>query len=65
MQVDPEDPDGDFRHLVVLKNRRTGQTGHAGTVHYNRQTGRLLEADMALLQEAAGQGDTSDDDSNQ
>ena len=50
MQVDPEDPDGDFRHLVVLKNRFTGQTGPAGTVVYDRETGRLLEESLAALQ---------------
>ena len=47
---DADDPDGDFRHLVVLKNRFTGQTGHAGTVAYNRDTGRLLEETLAQLQ---------------
>ena len=50
IQVDSDDPDGDFRHLVVLKNRFTGQTGHAGTVAYNRETGRLLEETLAQLQ---------------
>lgn len=50
LQVDPEDPDSDHRHLLVLKNRFTGQTGHAGTAVYNRETGRLLEESLANLQ---------------
>ena len=50
LQVDAEDPDSDHRHLIVLKNRFTGQTGHAGTVIYNRETGRLLEETLAQLQ---------------
>ena len=42
LQVDPEDSDGDSRFIHVLKNRFTGETGHAGGVTYNRDTGRLL-----------------------
>jgi twinkle protein len=42
LQVDPEDSDGDSRFIHVLKNRFTGETGHAGGVSYNRDTGRLL-----------------------
>ena len=38
--------DSDHRQLVVLKNRYTGQTGLAGTVHFNRETGRLLEEQL-------------------
>ena len=49
LQVDPEDPDSDIRHLTVLKNRFSGQTGTAGTLMYDRTTGRLLEAELADL----------------
>jgi len=42
LQVDPEDSDGDSRFIHVLKNRFTGETGHAGGVTYDRDTGRLL-----------------------
>ena len=45
LQISPEDPDGDQRQLQILKNRFTGQTGFAGLLGYNRETGRLLEAD--------------------
>ena len=44
LQVDPDDPDGAYRYLHVLKNRFTGETGVAGKVKYNLETGRLLEA---------------------
>ena len=44
LQVDPDDPDGDTRLLQVLKNRFTGETGFAGRVKYNRESGRLLPA---------------------
>ena len=44
LQVDPDEPDGDYRYIHVLKNRFTGETGVAGKVKYNRTTGRLLEA---------------------
>lgn len=33
----------DFSNLRVLKNRFNGQTGPAGTVHFNTETGRMLE----------------------
>lgn len=61
LQVDPDDPDGDFRHLVILKNRFTGQTGHAGTVVYNRESGRLLEQELADLTTDGHKGDESYD----
>jgi twinkle protein len=34
----------DFSNLRVLKNRFNGQTGPAGTVHYNTETGRMQES---------------------
>lgn len=49
LQVDPDDPDGDIRNLQILKNRWTGQTGPAGTLQYSRDTGRLLEIELAML----------------
>ena len=49
IEVDPEDPDNDIRHLRVLKNRFTGQTGPAGTLAYDREAGRLMEDVLAEL----------------
>lgn len=46
LEVDPDEPDSDIRHIKILKNRFTGQTGHAGTVVYDRETGRLLEESL-------------------
>ena len=43
LQVDPEDPHSNVRHLFVLKNRFTGQTGSADTLVYNQETGRLRD----------------------
>ena len=67
MSVDPDEPDSDIRHLAVLKNRYTGQTGPAGTLHYNRETGRLIEDVLAQLtpvedDEATEQGDETNVD---
>jgi twinkle protein len=36
---------GNTSELVVLKNRFTGATGPAGTLSYNKETGRLIEID--------------------
>jgi twinkle protein len=33
--------------LRVLKNRFTGQTGEAGYLDYNAETGRLVETSMS------------------
>ncbi len=41
--VDPENPNSNTRQLSVLKNRFTGQTGFAGNITYNIDTGRLLD----------------------
>jgi len=43
LQVDPEDPHSNVRHLFVLKNRFTGQTGSADTLVYDQETGRLRD----------------------
>ena len=56
LQVDPEQPDSDVRHLRILKNRFTGQTGAAGTLVYDRETGRLSEMELSFLQ-----GETEED----
>ena len=61
MEVDIDDPDSDIRHLRVLKNRFTGQTGDAGTLVFNRETGRLLEESLSHLLE---QGEKEDNESN-
>ena len=45
LQIDAEDPTNDCRDLVVLKNRFTGQVGFAGRLQYQRDTGRLIDAD--------------------
>jgi len=57
LNVDSEEPDSDIRHLAVLKNRFTGQTSsNAGTLTFNRSTGRLLEEELSHLMEPADQG---------
>ncbi len=43
MAVPAETPDSDTRILSVLKNRWSGQTGWAGNIQFNRDTGRLVE----------------------
>jgi len=48
LEVDSDDPTSGLRNLVVLKNRHTGQTGNAGSLRYDRQTGRLTEVDGAF-----------------
>lgn len=47
IQKCPDDPDSDIRQLRVLKNRYCGDVGDAGTLEYNRETGRLLEEELA------------------
>jgi twinkle protein len=59
LQVDPEEPDSDIRHIKILKNRYTGQTGHAGTLVYNRETGRLNEIELSFLE---GENDNDSED---
>lgn len=49
LQKDPEDPDSDVRFVRVLKNRFSGAIGDAGTLLYNRETGRLQEFELSLL----------------
>lgn len=63
LQVDAEEPDSDIRHIKILKNRFTGQTGHAGTVIYDRNTGRLIESE--LYDFSLNQGDTNGDIENE
>jgi twinkle protein len=41
----------DILTIRVLKNRYTGDTGVACSLHYNRQTGRLSEGDFTDVQE--------------
>lgn len=60
IEVDPEDPDNDIRHLRVLKNRFTGQTGPAGTLAYDREAGRLMEDVLAELTTTEGESDEDD-----
>ena len=42
MAVDKDEPDSDTRILSVLKNRWSGETGWAGNIQFNRDTGRLV-----------------------
>jgi twinkle protein len=44
IQKTSDDEGVDMTELRVLKNRFTGETGGAGTLHYDRQTGRLTES---------------------
>ena len=48
LEVNSDDPASGLRNLVVLKNRHTGQTGNAGSLRYDRETGRLTEADASF-----------------
>ena len=45
LQVDEDDPTSGIRELVILKNRKTGECGYAGTLQYDRSTSRLIDAD--------------------
>lgn len=47
LQVDSEDPTSGVRDIIVLKSRWTGEVGPAGSVRYDRSTGRLLESSAA------------------
>ena len=60
LQKDPEDPDSDVRFVRVLKNRFSGAIGDAGTLLYDRETGRLQEFELALL----AQEDASEDEAS-
>ena len=51
LQADTDQPDSDVRHIKILKNRYTGQTGHAGTLVYQRETGRLIEQELSFIEE--------------
>ena len=64
MQVDPDEPNSDIRHLHILKNRYTGQTGPAGTLNYNRDTGRLIEDALVQfepVEDDEAEGETDND----
>jgi len=54
LQKDPDAPDSDIRLVRVLKNRFSGQIGDAGTLIYNRETGRLEEFELAALLNSEG-----------
>ena len=41
--VDPDNPNSNSRQVHLLKNRFTGQTGFAGNITYNPETGRLID----------------------
>ena len=60
IQKDPDDPDSDIRLLRVLKNRFSGQIGDAGTLQYNRETGRLLEAAVASFDQEQTEKESDD-----
>ena len=44
LQKDADDPTSDALHAVVLKNRFSGDKGHATALNYDRSTGRLLDS---------------------
>lgn len=50
LQKDAENPDSDMRQIRVLKNRYSGKIGDAGTLLFNRDTGRLLEMELAQFE---------------
>ena len=43
INVPREDPDSNYRELVLLKNRFTGETGDCGMIRYDREKGILEE----------------------
>lgn len=51
-QAEDED-ERDTNRMRILKNRYAGITGLAAEVRYVRETGRMVEAEMAELEEAA------------
>jgi twinkle protein len=51
LQKDADDPDSDFRMIRVLKNRFSGSIGDSGTLFYQRDTGRLIEAELVEFTE--------------
>jgi len=61
LQKDPDDPDSDFRMVRVLKNRFSGSIGDAGTLFYQRDTGRLIEAQLVEFTETE-QGESENDE---
>jgi len=64
LQKDPDDPDSDIRLVRVLKNRFSGQIGDAGTLIYNRETGRLEEFELAALLNSEGDEDINEQHSS-
>lgn len=44
LEKDSEDPNGDSINLKVLKSRRGGRRGDAGTLYYDDATGRLTDS---------------------
>jgi len=61
LQKDPDDPDSDFRMVRVLKNRFSGSIGDAGTLFYQRDTGRLIEAQLVEFTETE-EGESENDE---
>jgi twinkle protein len=64
LQKDPDDPDSDFRQLRVLKNRFCGSIGDAGTLFYQRETGRLIESELAQFTETEEGEDENEEQPN-
>ena len=46
--------DANTIHVRVLKNRFSGDTGIAGNLNYNKETGRLSDADLDALADSFG-----------
>jgi len=66
LQKDPDDPDSDIRMIRVLKNRFCGSIGEAGTLLYDRNTGRLNEFDLAFLTQTETEiGDENNERTNE
>ena len=61
LQKDPDNPDSDFRQLRVLKNRFCGSIGDAGTLYYQRETGRLIESELTQFIEPE-EGEITDEE---
>lgn len=65
LQKDPDDPDSDIRILRVLKNRFSGQIGDAGSLFYQRETGRLLEMELAEIMNNDNDNNQGDEDADE
>lgn len=58
LERDQQSDNPNITTLRVLKNRFSGETGEAGYLEYDRETGRLHETEPAFASEGGGTDDT-------